>query len=256
MSIDWITVIAQIANFLVLVWLLKRFLYKPILNGIDAREAEIAERMGEADRARAKAEAAEAEFVARKQQLLAEDAAVVDAAHEEAERQRDALLAEAHQKLEQEQKDWQRHLLREQQKFTAELYRAGADTLYQLVRKALRDLADEQLEERIAVHVTAKLEPMAPDLLAAAGSAEEAIASTHIPLSEAARATLNRAMAALIPDVPLRFLVDKNQAPGLVLRIGSAQVAWTVDSYTDELVELLTERLATGVLGRGASDDG
>ena len=36
MSIDWITVAAQLINFLVLVWLLKRFLYRPILNGIDA----------------------------------------------------------------------------------------------------------------------------------------------------------------------------------------------------------------------------
>jgi len=48
MSVDWVTVAAQIGNFLVLVWLLKRFLYKPILNGIDAREAEIATQMGEA----------------------------------------------------------------------------------------------------------------------------------------------------------------------------------------------------------------
>ena len=51
MSIDWITVIAQIANFLVLVWLLKRFLYRPILDGIDAREAEIARSMAEAGKA-------------------------------------------------------------------------------------------------------------------------------------------------------------------------------------------------------------
>lgn len=255
MSIDWITVIAQLANFLVLVWLLKRFLYKPILNGIDAREAEIAERMGEAEQAKAKAAAAEAEFVDRKQKLLAEDAAIVDAAHKEAERQRDALLAEAHQKLEQEQKDWRRHLQREQQKFTAELYRAGAVSLYQLVRKALHDLADEDLEERIALHVTAKLKPMASDLLAATGSAQEAVASTHTRLSEQAKATLTDALAALIPELPLRFVVDEAQAPGLVLRIGSAQVAWTVDSYTEELVGLLTERLATDGLGRVMGDD-
>ena len=55
MSIDWITVAAQVANFLVLVWLLKRFLYRPILDGIDAREAEIAGRMQVAERARAEA---------------------------------------------------------------------------------------------------------------------------------------------------------------------------------------------------------
>ncbi len=36
MPIDWFTVGAQALNFLILVWLMKRFLYKPILNAIDA----------------------------------------------------------------------------------------------------------------------------------------------------------------------------------------------------------------------------
>ena len=65
MSIDWITVAAQIANFLVLVWLLKRFLYRPILDGIDAREAEITERMTAATRAKDEAVAAEAAYEAK-----------------------------------------------------------------------------------------------------------------------------------------------------------------------------------------------
>jgi F-type H+-transporting ATPase subunit b len=38
MLIDWFTVAAQAINFLILVWLLKRFLYKPVLNAVDARE--------------------------------------------------------------------------------------------------------------------------------------------------------------------------------------------------------------------------
>ncbi|MCL1485860.1 MAG: hypothetical protein MH208_17135 [Marinobacter sp.] len=54
MSIDWITVLAQLANFLVLVWLLKRFLYRPILDGIDAREAEITKSMAAAGEAQVK----------------------------------------------------------------------------------------------------------------------------------------------------------------------------------------------------------
>jgi F-type H+-transporting ATPase subunit b len=40
MLIDWFTVGAQALNFLILVWLMKRFLYQPILNAIDAREAD------------------------------------------------------------------------------------------------------------------------------------------------------------------------------------------------------------------------
>ena len=42
MLINWFTVVAQAINFLILVWLLKRFLYKPILHAIDEREKGIA----------------------------------------------------------------------------------------------------------------------------------------------------------------------------------------------------------------------
>ncbi len=49
MLIDWFTVIAQILNFLILVWLLKHFLYKPILNAIDAREKKVADELANAE---------------------------------------------------------------------------------------------------------------------------------------------------------------------------------------------------------------
>ncbi len=49
MLIDWFTVGAQALNFLILVWLMKRFLYKPILNAIDAREKKIAAELADAD---------------------------------------------------------------------------------------------------------------------------------------------------------------------------------------------------------------
>jgi hypothetical protein len=49
MLIDWFTVGAQVLNFLILVWLLKRFLYKPILDAIDAREQRIAAELADAD---------------------------------------------------------------------------------------------------------------------------------------------------------------------------------------------------------------
>ncbi len=48
MLIDWFTVGAQALNFVVLVWLLKRFLYQPVLDAIDAREARIAKQIGDA----------------------------------------------------------------------------------------------------------------------------------------------------------------------------------------------------------------
>ncbi len=48
MLIDWFTVGAQLLNFLILVWLMKRFLYKPVLDAIDAREKLIATELADA----------------------------------------------------------------------------------------------------------------------------------------------------------------------------------------------------------------
>src|SRR5690554_8014709 len=106
MSIDWITVAAQLANFLLLVWLLKRFLYRPILKGIDAREAEIAKRLAAAKEAKENADAEKQRY----QQQYADHLTVRDNLLEEAlestASQREQMLQAGRDKLEQEQKNW------------------------------------------------------------------------------------------------------------------------------------------------------
>ena len=62
MLIDWFTVGAQVLNFLILVWLMKRFLYKPILNAIDVREKRIAAELADADMKKAEAQKERDEF--------------------------------------------------------------------------------------------------------------------------------------------------------------------------------------------------
>src|SRR5665647_1757282 len=62
MQINWFTVIAQIINFLILVWLLKRFLYKPILKAIDEREEKIAAQIKDAEAKDVTAKKEQAEF--------------------------------------------------------------------------------------------------------------------------------------------------------------------------------------------------
>ena len=64
--IDWFTVIAQVINFFILVWLLKHFLYKPIINAIDAREKRIADEL-------ANAKSKEEEDRKRERRILAEE---------------------------------------------------------------------------------------------------------------------------------------------------------------------------------------
>jgi len=246
MSIDWITVAAQIANFLVLIWLLKRFLYRPILNGIEAREVEITDRMQVAVRAQEKADAAESSYRDQLSALQFEQSEITDTMRHKAEEQRDALLAEAHDRLEQERKNWEAHLSEEGRKYTAKLHRAGAGALLSLTRKALIDLADETLEGRMAHHLATQMKSMSSDLHHAAGRSTEAIVTSHAPLPTSVQDQMTTDVQAVFPKIPVRFETDADQSPGLVLRVGGAQLAWTVDSYIDGLNTLMEEQLAAG----------
>lgn len=241
MSIDWVTVLAQIANFLVLLWLLKRFLYRPILDGIDAREAEISKRMAAALKAQQDAQNAEIQYVKQRAQLISDQEALLEKALEETEEQRAELLAEARTKLEQEQQDWRNHLEHERQVFNQRLQQAGSEVLLQLTRKALHDLADENLEDAIIRHIGKQLQPIAAELIHASAGSQQAQVTTRNALPTATQTLLQKEVQQWLPKVALNFTTSAEQSPGLMMQVGGAQVAWTTDSYMDELAELLTQ---------------
>ena len=97
MLIDWFTVGAQALNFLILVWLMKRFLYKPILNAIDAREKRIAAELADADAKKAEAQKERDEFQHKNEEFDQQRAALLSKATDEAKAERQRLLDEARQ---------------------------------------------------------------------------------------------------------------------------------------------------------------
>ena len=97
MLIDWFTVGAQVVNFLILVWLLKRFLYKPILHAIDEREKRIAKELADADTKKAEAQKERDEFQHKNAEFDQQRATLMNKATEEAKTERQRLLYEARQ---------------------------------------------------------------------------------------------------------------------------------------------------------------
>ncbi len=92
MLIDWFTVAAQALNFLILAWLLKRFLYQPILQAIDAREKRIALALADADRKMAEAEQERDAFQIKNEEFARQRDALLIQAVKEAKAERQRLL--------------------------------------------------------------------------------------------------------------------------------------------------------------------
>ena len=95
MLFNCFTVIAQVLNFLMLIWLMKRFLYQPILDAIDARERHIADELADAASRDAAAEDERREFEARTTELAERQAGMLAEAGTAAAAERERLLAEA-----------------------------------------------------------------------------------------------------------------------------------------------------------------
>ena len=97
MLIDWYTVGAQALNFVILVWLMKHFLYKPVLRAIDTREKLIATELADAAAKKAEAHKERDEFEHKNEELDQQRAALLKKATDDANAERQRLLDQARQ---------------------------------------------------------------------------------------------------------------------------------------------------------------
>lgn len=95
------TFIAQILNFLVLVFVLAKFAYKPVVRIMDERKNKIASDLEAAEKAKTDAEAVKAEYAAKLAEAKQEAQAIIDAARKTAQTAHDKIMADT--KAEQDQ---------------------------------------------------------------------------------------------------------------------------------------------------------
>ena len=149
MLIDWFTVGAQALNFIILVWLLKRFLYKPILNAVDARERRIAAQIADADAKKAEARKERDDYQHKNEEFDQQRAALLSKATDEAKAERQRLLDDARKAADALSAKRQEALRSDAQNLNQAIRRRTQQEVFSIARKALTDLATASLEERV-----------------------------------------------------------------------------------------------------------
>jgi F-type H+-transporting ATPase subunit b len=149
MLIDWFTVGAQAVNLLVLVWLMKRFLYGPVLAAIDAREKKIAGELKEASDAKARAGKEREDLRVQTETLQGRREELLRAASVDAEAQHQHLLEDAHREAQELRVKSLAALTAEQTELQLEIVSRARREAFALTRKTLAGLADTTLEERM-----------------------------------------------------------------------------------------------------------
>jgi F-type H+-transporting ATPase subunit b len=245
MLIDWFTVGAQIVNFLVLVWLMKRFLYKPILGAIDAREERIARELADGERMQADAAREREEFKHQKKALEETRAEFLEAARNEAGEERQKLLGQAREEAEAERVRQSKALKRDRDCLLDEMARRTREETYAIARKTLADLAGASFDERasqvFADRIRSMDEPARSDLIADARSGPLRVRSVF-ELSEESRATVRSALEEVLEgSVEVHFEIEPDLIGGVEILTGNRKISWSIEEYLAQMQKSMDE---------------
>ncbi|MDS4030674.1 MAG: F0F1 ATP synthase subunit B [Candidatus Contendobacter sp.] len=251
MKLDWFTVAAQIGNFLLLLWLLKRFLYRPILAAMAARQQRIADALATAQAQAAAAEALQREYLARQQELATSRETWLTQAREEVAAQRQIWLTQARVEVDALRERWRAELGREQQEHRQALQREASQRLLALARRALRHLGNTELEAHMASALLARLRTLDDETrqMLAQAARDGCAILTAFPLPESQQRTLTADLRQLLnSNLDLDFRTDPAAPLGITLETPSQRLAWTLDSYLDGFAAELQASIPPGNL--------
>lgn len=251
MLIDWFTVIAQIINFLILVYLLKRFLYKPVLQAIEQREQRIASQLEDAAKQKAEAVREREQYEQMNQNLDQQKAGMMKEAKTAADTERQHLLEEAKKEYDALRGNLHDSLATEKANLDGELRRRVQQEVFQIAHKVLTDLADTTLEEQICDVFLQKIKTLGAEkveqLRQSFKRSELLTVRSAFKLSSEQRSAFTDAIRELLgEEVEVQFRTSSDEVGGIELSAGGYKMAWTIAEYLDGLEQRITKMRESG----------
>jgi F-type H+-transporting ATPase subunit b len=244
-QIDGFTFVIQLINFLILVVLLRIFLYKPVIRAMEEREAKIAARLKEAEDRQKEAEQevestrqARAELEATRDEYLAQ-------AKEEVEARRKELLESVRAEARELQTRWHETLEREKAAFLQQLRRRAGEQVFTVARRALADLANADLEQHIIENFLERLETLEESEIQALSEAlpgsngqVRALSAFEIP-SEMQKKIRKAIHDQIDGKAEVQFEISSHLIGGIELKLHGHEIKWSVMSYLETLEQQL-----------------
>ena len=228
---------------------MKRFLYKPILHAIDAREKLIASELADADAKKTEAQKERDEFQHKNEEFDKQRAALLTKATDEAKAERQRLLDEARKAADDLSAKRQETLANEAHNLNQAISRRTQQEVFAIARKALMDLATTSLEERLGEVFTRRLREMDDKAKEGLGNALKTASGSAIVRSafdlpmEQRTAIQNAINETFAAEIHIRFETAPDLVSGIELTTNGQKVAWSIADYLASLEKGVDELL-------------
>ena len=238
MELNWSTFLLEILNFLVLVWILKRFLYQPVLDVIARRRVAIENRLAEAEQLHTDADALKDQYENRLSSWQQERQQAMDKLRHEIEANRFQQLGDLKQELAQEEEKIRVAGVRKEKQLLREIEQRALHQAAEFASRLLAEAAGPELENRLFDLLLDGLSTMPDDQISALGSKwgelpERILVSSAYVLADDKRHRLEETLSRVTGlSVPVHYEQEAELLAGLNITID----AWVLQlNVRDEL---------------------
>lgn len=243
MKVDWVTLSAQILNFLILLALLKKFLFDRIVKVMDEREQRIADRLQEVDSKKKEADEELGKYQTKNDELDQKRDELMEKAKEESEQRKKELIKHAREEVDSLRSKWHRSIENEKDTFLRSLRRSAGEQVYSIARKVLKELSDYKIEEQVISVFIDRLNDLNADAKEEIeGMIRESNNNVVVKTSFEPEKDLKKKIEASIheiifADAHIDFNTSKKLICGIEMRVNGKKVVWNIDSYLQALEE-------------------
>lgn len=243
MLINWFTVLVQIVNFLILIYLLKRFLFKPILRAMAEREKNMADALNRAEQAEQTAQARARALEKEKTALAKAREGLMAEARNQVAQWREDTVKEARDEVEALRGAWLSNMTRDRQAFLDGLKQRMVEQVVHISGKVIRDLADQGLNRQV---LRVFLEKVADgkDALSRNAMKRGIVVQSGIPLEDDDVQTVRERLSQWFSGgTRIQFESAPELGFGIQLMAGDYKTAWHLADYLRDLEKEIMENL-------------
>ncbi len=242
MEIDWWTFVAQIINLIILLFLLRKFLYIPVLKAVETRQKMIAEALKKADNARQEAQKLTTECEQRLAAIEVQKQQILVEANIKAEDFAQKLMQEAKEQYQAAVIGWQNKVVGEQKAFEAAMQNLIAEYFARFADSALTQMADVHLNDLVAAKFMEKLETEKEQLKKMFTGKKQLTIVSAQPLSAEILQQIKQFLQVNAGvDTTAKFMMQQNSELicGIAITAGGQQISWHLADYMQQFQQRL-----------------
>lgn len=247
MELNWSTFVLEIINFLVLVWILKRFLYRPVLSILDKRREKIEQSMVEAKQQHDDAVALEQQYHERLNTWEHEKLQLRETLQQELQEERKQKLEALKNELDTEREKARVIEQRSQSETQRQYHHKAHEQAARFASKVLTAVASEDVESRLFDLFIKSFDELSEakqkNIINAYKSASDTITvSSVFTLSTEQKKLLEQKISELVNQpVNVTYTQDKTLLAGLRISIGAWALRINLKDELNGFTELLNE---------------